>query len=149
MGQLLQRYWMTFVMDIGSCIAAMRAPGLEKVAVLASEGMQEGMAEYFAHAGIELATASAARPDGGENPGCDSLSVAYRGAVALRRSAPAAQGEYIPRANRPTVGMIHDLEEEDRHPRRHQRQAMMWRAHQMAGVNPASVQGFGRPFQTG
>ncbi len=138
-----------FDTDVSACIAGFQALGVARVAVLASESMLDGMADYFTAAGIEVVASSTARPGGGEDPSADSLSVAFQGSVALKRAASRAQGIYIPGANRPTVGMLATLEAQLGIPVVSSAQAIMWRGLQLAGVDPKPVTGYGRLFQAG
>ncbi len=135
-----------FATDVGCCIAACAALEITKVAILATEQMQEGMADYLGHAGIEVVATSAARMES-DARGMEPLSVAYRSAVELHRAAPATQGVLIPGAFRPTVGMIQAFEEDTGIAAVSSAQALMWRGLQLANVNPASVTGFGKLFQ--
>lgn len=136
-----------FATDIGCCIAAMQALGMSRVAVLASENLQRGLAEYLGHAGIELIAAASVRLDQEGDQHSLSLSVPYRAAVALRRSAPEAEGVLILGAFMPTVGMIHALEDAIGASVVSSAQAMMWQGLRLAGVPASEVTGFGRLFQ--
>jgi maleate cis-trans isomerase len=137
-----------FASDIGCCIAAFRALGVVKVAVLADNSMLQGMADYLGHAGLEQVATGF--PGGvAAEPGAESLGVFYRGAAELHRAATNADVIYIPGANRPTVGMIQALEEDIGIPIVTSAQATFWRGLCLAGVNPALVSGYGRLFQTG
>ena len=137
-----------FASDVGCCIAAMQAAGMRRITLLVNEGYQKSFAEYISHAGIQvIATASIHAIEGieaGEVP----LSVPYRAAVALHRSAPEADGMWIPIAARPTVGMIGDLERTIGVPVVTSAQAMMWQGLRLAGVPTSEVEGFGRIFQS-
>jgi maleate cis-trans isomerase len=137
-----------FASDIGCCVAAFKALGASRVAVLADGSMLQGMAEYLHGAGLEQVATGF--PSGvAEEPGAESLGVFYRGAVTLHRSAPAADAIFIPGANRPTVGMIQELEWDIGIPVVSSAQALFWRGLCLAGVNPALVTGYGRLFQAG
>ena len=137
-----------FASDVGCCIAAMQALGLRRIALLVNEGYQKSFAEYVSRAGIEVIAAQSIRNVEGEEPGSVPLSVPYRAAVALRRSAPEADGVWIPIAARPTVGMIADLERAIGVPVVTSAQAMMWQGLRLAGVPTNEVESFGRLFQT-
>lgn len=135
-----------FATDIGCCIAAMHALGIQKVAVLAGDNMMNGLPEYLSHAEIQVVASRPVRMEG--EPESESLSVPYRAAVALHRSAPPHDGIYIPGAFLPVVGVIEEMEGNMEIPVVTSAQAMMWRGLAMAGVNPGLVVGFGRLFDT-
>ncbi len=138
-----------FASDVGCCIAAMQALGMRRIAMLVSETMQQSFAEYVGHAGIDVVAAGSVRDPAGQEPGTLPLSVPYRAAVALHRSAPDADGVWIPIAARPSVGMIEDLERAIGVPVVTSAQAMMWQGLSLVGVAPGEVVGFGRLFQVG
>ncbi len=134
-----------FATDIGCSIAAMHALGISRVAVLASDHMMSGLPEYLAHVGIQVVASRPVLSEG--DPESEALSVPYRAAIALHRSAPAHDGIYIPGAFLPVVGVIEEMEKNLDIPVVTSAQAMMWRGLAMAGVNPALVAGFGRLFR--
>jgi maleate isomerase len=137
-----------FASDVGCCIAAMQAAGMRRITLLVNEGYQKSFAEYISHAGIEVIAAQSIPPVEGIEPGEAPLSIPYRAAVALHRSAPEADGMWIPIAARPTVGMIGDLERAIGVPVVTSAQAMMWQGLRLAGVPTSEVEGFGRVFQS-
>jgi maleate isomerase len=137
-----------FASDVGCCIAAMQAAGMRRITLLVNEGYQKSFAEYISHAGIEVIAAQSIPAVEGIEPGEAPLSIPYRAAVALHRSAPDADGMWIPIAARPTVGMIADLERGIGVPVVTSAQAMMWQGLRLAGVPTSEVEGYGRVFQS-
>lgn len=137
-----------FASDVGCCIAAMQALGIHRIGLLASDQYQQSFAEYIGHAGIDTIAARDASADDQE-PSTLPLSVPYRAAVALHRSAPDVDGIWIPIAARPSVGAIEAIENDTGVPAVTSAQAMMWQGLRMAGVATSEVVGFGRLFQDG
>jgi maleate cis-trans isomerase len=135
-----------YATDIGSCIAAMQALKVTKIATLASTSMQNGLAEYLEHAGIETITSSSKTLESADTGG-ESYAPPYRSVVNVARMAPGCQAVFVPGANRPIVGVIEALEEEIGVPIVSSAQALFWRGLQLAGVNPKLVTGFGKLFQ--
>jgi maleate cis-trans isomerase len=137
-----------FASDVGCCIAAMHALGMQRIGLLVSGANQQSFAEYIGHAGIDVATAQGISTPPREETGAQPLSVPYRAAVALRRAAPDIDGVWIPIASRPTVGMIEEIERAIGVPVVTSAQAMMWQGLRLAEVPMHEVVGFGRLFQT-
>jgi maleate isomerase len=137
-----------FASDVGCCIAAMHAVGIQRVAMLVGDSMQGEFADYIRHAGIEVVAArglhAAEEGEGGALP----LSVVYGAARDLFRAANDADGVWIPIASRPTVGMIEALESAIGAPVVTSAQAMMWQGLRLARVGTGEVVGFGRVFQS-
>ena len=136
-----------FASDVGCCIAAMQALEMHRVALLVDDSMQESFAEYIGHAGIEVVATTSMHEADGQEPSTVPLSVPYRAASALYRSAPNADGVWIPIAARPSVGMIQELEDAIGAPVVTSAQAMMWQGLRLAGVPPREVVGFGQLFE--
>lgn len=137
-----------FASDVGCCIAAMHALGMRRIALLVSDEHQPSFAEYVGHAGIDVVAARNLPPTEDE-PGTLPLSVPYRAALDLYRSAPDVDGIWIPIAARPSVGMIQELEDASGVPVVTSAQAMMWQGLRLVGVATSEVIGFGRLFQDG
>jgi maleate isomerase len=135
-----------FASDVGCNIAAMRALGMNRIGLLASEQYHLSFTAYIHHAGIDVAAAAEA-PSNGEEPSKLPLSVPYNAAVALHTSAPQIDGIWIPIASRPSVGAIDAIERDTCVPVVTSAQAMLWQGLRMVGVPTAEVLGFGRLFQ--
>jgi maleate isomerase len=135
-----------FASDVGCSIAAMQALGMSRIGLLASRHYHGGFAEYVGHAGIDvIATRDA--PSDGQEPSMLPLSVPFRAAVALHRSAPDIDGIWIPIASRPSVGAISAIEQDTGVPVVTSAQAMMWQGLRLVGLATSDVVGFGRLFQ--
>lgn len=137
-----------FASDVGCCIAAMQAVGMNRIGLLVSGNHQRSFADYIANAGIDTIAASDV-PNDGHEPSNLPLSVPYRAAVALHRANPDIDGIWIPIAARPSVGIIEAIETDTGVPVVTSSQAMMWQGLRMAGVATSEVVGFGRLFQAG
>jgi maleate cis-trans isomerase len=136
-----------FATDIGCCISALQALGVSRPALLASEALQQGLPEYLAEAGIEVAAAASVSVDHEGAQHSLPLSLPYRAGIGLRQSAPDCDGMLILGAFMPTVGMIHDLEAATGVPVVSSAQSMMWQGLCLARVPAREVLGFGRLFQ--
>jgi maleate isomerase len=145
-GRVAQLTDVPFASDVGCSIAAMQALGMNRIGLLASEHYHRGFAEYVRHAGIDTIAFRDTPPEGQE-PSALPLSVPYRSAVALHRSAADIDGIWIPIASRPSVGAIEAIERDTGIPVVTSAQAMMWQALRMVGVATSDVVGFGRLFQ--
>jgi maleate cis-trans isomerase len=138
-----------FATDIGSCIAGLKVLGATRIAGLARENLQKGLAEYLEHAGLQIVAAAGIEAPEGEEMACVPLSLPYRAAVQLWRRSQGAEALLILGAFMPTVGMIQSLEAAIGAPVVASAQAMMWQGLRLAGVPAREVTAFGRLFQTG
>ena len=122
---------------------------VSRIAVLARENLQNGLADYLGHAGLQIVASAGIEAPEGEEMACVPLSLPYRAAVQLWGRARVAEAMLILGAFMPTVGMIHALEAAIRAPVVSSAQAMMWQGLRLAGVPASEVVGFGRLFETG
>lgn len=139
-----------FITDIGSSIKAMRLLGMQKVAVLDpfNDQIHKEMAEYLAHADIEVVRALSLRRGGVEldTLSWTDMSVIYRGAKEVFAAAPGAQGIWITGAAMPSVSIIQQLEDDLGIPVVTSMQAMTWGGIRALGINE-KIAGFGRLWQ--
>lgn len=137
--------------DLGSCIKAMNALGMNRVAMLTpfDDKTHAQLAEYVANADIEVANAGSVVGEvaGGELRAYEvstmDLGIVRRMAADLFRATPDADGVWITGALMPSVAVVETLEQELGVPVVSSMQAMAWQSLRLAGVDD-SIPGFGR-----
>jgi maleate isomerase len=135
-----------YITDMGACIKAMKA--LQIVRVVIAGGFDSEtiarIADYVAHAGIEVVGHERVQRREGDSGGSMALEAVYRvGRRAYQASGGAADGVWLTPASIPTVGVIEALEQDLGAPVISSAQALMWAGLRMAGVQ-TPVTGFGR-----
>ncbi len=137
--------------DLGSCIKAMNALGMSRVAMLTpfDDKTHAQLAEYVANADIEVANAGSVVGEvaGGELRAYEvstmDLGIVRRMASDLFRATPNADGVWITGALMPSVAVVETLEQELGVPVVSSMQAMAWQSLRLAGVDD-EIPGFGR-----
>ncbi len=137
--------------DLGSCIRAMNALGMTRVAMLTpfDDRTHAQLAGYVANADIEIANAGSVVGEvaGGELRAYEvstiDLGIVRRMAADLFRATPGADGVWITGALMPSVAVVDTLEEELGVPVVSSMQAMAWQSLRLAGVDDR-IPGFGR-----